>query len=196
MTRIAKVQRRTAETDIELELSLDGEGNASLHTGVGFFDHMLHHIAKHGLFDLNVNCREGDLHIDDHHTVEDVGIVLGKTISDALGDRKSLTRAGSCIMPMDEALVLCALDISGRGFLEYNLKLSTPRLGDYTTELTPEFFRAVAMNAGITLHLQQLAGQNTHHIIEAAFKAFGRALAQAVTLHPRITGVPSTKGVL
>ena len=193
--RQASIHRKTAETDIKLSLSLEGRGTSAIQTGVGFFDHMLTHIAKHGLLELNVQVA-GDLHIDDHHTVEDVGIVLGKAFAQALGDRAGIARVGNCAVPMDEALVFCAIDISGRGFLACDLALPTPKLGDFTTELVPEFFRAVAVNAGWTVHLRQMAGTNTHHIIEAAFKAFGRATAQAIAHDPRVQGIPSTKGVL
>lgn len=193
--RIGKVDRKTNETEIEITLNLDGTGVHEIETGVGFFDHMLTHIAKHGLIDLKVKAK-GDLHIDDHHTVEDVGIALGKALELALGDKRGITRVGNSAVPMDEALVACDLDISGRGFLAFDLKCTVPKLGDYTTELTLEFFRAVAVNAGWTVHLRQVAGQNTHHIIESAFKAFARATAQAVRVDPRVTGVPSTKGVL
>ena len=193
--RIAKIERKTNETDIRLALNLDGEGTSDLATGVGFFDHMLTHIARHGLMNLSVQAT-GDLPIDDHHTVEDVGIVLGKAFAEALGDRVGITRVGNVAVPMDEALVYCAIDISGRGFLACDLTYPTPKLGDFTTELVPEFFRAVAVNAGWTVHLRQLAGTNTHHIIESAFKAFGRAAAQAVARDLRVQGVPSTKGIL
>ena len=162
---------------------------------MGFFDHMLTHIARHGLMDLTVEAH-GDLHIDDHHTVEDVGIALGKALAEALGDRAGIARVGNVAVPMDEALVFCSIDISGRGFLASDLELPTPMLGDFTTELVPEFFRAVAVNAGWTVHIKQWAGANTHHIVESAFKAFGRAAAQAVARDPRVQGIPSTKGVL
>jgi len=193
--RTASIERKTNETDIRLALNLDGDGTSKLSTGVGFFDHMLTHIARHGLIDLTVEVT-GDLHIDDHHTVEDVGIVLGKALAQALGDRAGINRVGNIAVPMDEALVFCAIDISGRGFLAIDLETPTPRLGDFTTELVPEFFRAVAVNAGWTVHLKQIAGTNTHHIIEAAFKAFGRAMAQAIAVNPRVVGIPSTKGML
>ncbi len=195
VTRIAAVNRKTNETDIHIEVNLDGQGVATVSSGIGFFDHMLTHIARHANMDLTVTC-EGDLHIDDHHTVEDVGIAIGQAIAQALGDKAGIVRAGQCTMPMDEALVACALDISGRGFLAEDFVLNTPKLGDYTTELTTEFFRAVAMNAGITLHFMQLRGNNSHHIIESAFKAFARALAMAASRSARVTGIPSTKGVL
>ncbi len=195
MARTATLSRKTSETDISLTLNVDGSGMSEISTGVGFFDHMLTHIAKHGLLDLTVKAT-GDLHIDDHHTVEDVGIALGKAFADALGDRAGITRVGNVAVPMDEALVFCAIDISGRGYLACDLLFPTPMLGDFTTELVPEFFRAVAVNAGWTVHLRQQAGTNTHHIIEAAFKAFGRAVAQAVARDARVQGIPSTKGVL
>ena len=193
--RTAVVERKTFETDIRITLDLDGDGSSRIATGVGFFDHMLTHIARHGLLELSVEAR-GDLHIDDHHTVEDVGIALGKALAQALGDRAGIARVGNVAVPMDEALVFCAIDISGRGFLACDLATTAPKLGDFTTELVPEFFRAVAVNAGWTVHLAQWAGTNTHHVVEAAFKAFGRAAAQAVARDPRVTGIPSTKGVL
>jgi len=193
--RTAQIERITNETEIRLSLNLDGNGTHEIATGVGFFDHMLTHVAKHGLFDLTVKVK-GDLHIDDHHTVEDVGIVLGSAFAQALGDRAGIQRVGNVAVPMDEALVFCAIDISGRGHSVCELTLPTPKLGDFTTELVPEFFRAVAANAGWTIHLHQMAGTNTHHIIEAAFKAFGRAASQAVAYNPRVQGVPSTKGIL
>lgn len=194
-SRRASIHRATNETDIECVLDLDGDGTADIATGVGFLDHMLTHIARHGLMNLRVQAK-GDLHIDDHHTVEDVGIALGQAFTQALGDRAGIVRVGNVAVPMDEALVFCAIDISGRGFLAYDLSYPTPKLGDYTTEMTPEFFRAVAVNAGWTVHLKQMAGSNTHHIIESAFKAFGRAAAQAVARDARVKGIPSTKGVL
>jgi len=193
--RTASIERKTNETDIRLALNLDGDGTSKISTGVGFFDHMLTHIARHGLIDLTVEVT-GDLHIDDHHTVEDVGIVLGKALAQALGDRAGINRVGNIAVPMDEALVFCAIDISGRGFLAIDLETPTPRLGDFTTELVPEFFRALAVNAGWTVHIRQVAGMNAHHIIEAAFKAFGRAMAQAIAVNPRVVGIPSTKGML
>jgi imidazoleglycerol-phosphate dehydratase len=193
--RCGSIHRKTNETEIDIEINLDGSGIFEISTGVGFFDHMLAPIARHGLFDLTVKAK-GDLHIDDHHTVEDVGIALGKAIDIALRDKTGITRVGNAAVPMDEALCACYIDISGRGFLACDLTYPVPKLGDYTTELTTEFFRAVAANAGWTIHLKQLAGSNTHHIIEAAFKAFARAASEAVRLDPRVTGVPSTKGSL
>jgi imidazoleglycerol-phosphate dehydratase len=193
--RSAKVERKTNETDVTVEVRLDGDGGFSGKTGVGFFDHMLAHVARHGLLDLEVRA-SGDLHVDDHHTVEDVGIAFGQALSQALGDRTGIVRYGHSIVPMDEALVLCALDISGRGFSVCELQPAVERIGGFATEMVPEFFRAVAHNAGITLHVRQLAGSNGHHVVEAAFKAFGRALGQAVVQSERVKGVPSTKGVL
>ena len=195
VARSATIERNTSETQIKLSLNIDGEGKSQISTGVGFFDHMLTHIAKHGLFDLTVEVK-GDLHIDDHHTVEDVGIALGKAFAEALGDKSGIVRVGNISVPMDEALVYCSIDISGRGFLACDLHYTTPKLGDFTTELVPEFFRAVAVNAGWTVHLKQWDGSNAHHIIESAFKAFGRAASQAVLRDPRVKGIPSTKGAL
>jgi imidazoleglycerol-phosphate dehydratase len=195
MTRVAKIERKTKETDIRIEIDLDGSGESTIETGIGFFDHMLTHVAKHGLFDLTVQAA-GDLHIDDHHTVEDVGIALGQAISEALGDRSGITRFGHAYVPMDEALVLCALDISGRGMSVCSLPVGVERIGEFATEMAPEFFRAFAHNARITLHLHRFAGSNGHHVLEAAFKAFGRALGQAVKRDERVQGIPLTKGTL
>lgn len=193
--RTASIDRKTSETDIHVRVNVDGTGASEITTGIGFFDHMLTQIARHGLFDLAISA-SGDLHVDDHHTVEDVGISLGRAFADALGDRSGITRVGNCAAPMDEALAFCAIDVSGRGYLACDLLPTTPRLGDFTTELVTEFFRAVAMNAGWTVHLRQLAGTNAHHIIEAGFKAFARAARQAVAIDTRVQGVPSSKGVL
>ena len=193
--RESVVERRTTETDIAIRLNLDGTGESEIHTGVGFFDHMLTHVARHGLVDLSVKAK-GDLHIDDHHTVEDVGIAIGDALKDAMGDRTGIVRYGHAILPMDEALVLCAIDISGRGLSVCELDVPTERIGGFATEMVPEFFRALAHNAGITLHIRQMAGTNGHHIVEAAFKSFGRALCEAVSLSERVTGIPSTKGLL
>lgn len=195
LNRTATITRKTNETDIRIELNLDGSGESSVQTGVGFFDHMLTHVAKHGLFDLTVQC-SGDLHVDDHHSVEDVGIALGQAIQQALGDRAGIVRFGHAWVPMDEALALCALDISGRGLSVCSLQVPVERIGEFATEMVPEFFRAVAHSAGITLHIHRHAGSNGHHIIEAAFKAFGRALCQAAAISDRVRGIPSTKGVL
>ena len=193
--RSAEIRRATSETDIFLRLNLDGDGGSELTTGVGFFDHMLTHIARHGLLSLTVKAT-GDLHIDDHHTVEDIGIVLGQALRQAVGDKKGIVRYGSATIPMDESLILCALDFSGRGGLYFDLTFPDTRIGTFATELVEEFFRAVAVNAGMTLHFQQLAGRNAHHIAEAAFKAFGRALDTATRRDERILGIPSTKGTL
>ena len=193
--RTATIERITKETQISGTLRIDGHGKYDISTGIRFFDHMLELFTKHGGFDLAIKAT-GDLDVDQHHTVEDVGIVLGMAFAEALGDKRGIERVGNCAVPMDEALVACDLDISGRGFLAIDLLYPTPKLGDYTTEMTPEFFRAVSVNAGWTVHLRQLAGTNTHHLVEAAFKAFGRAAAQAVSHNPRVTGIPSTKGVL
>lgn len=195
LPRTGQVRRATTETDIDLRISLDGDGNSQIETGVGFFDHMLTHIARHGLLSLDVLAK-GDLHVDDHHTVEDVGIALGTSLKQAVGDKKGMTRYGAATVPMDESLVLCALDFSGRGGLYFDLTFPDTRIGTFASELVEEFFRAVAVNAGMTLHFQMLAGRNAHHIAEAAFKAFGRALDAATRLDERITGIPSTKGVL
>ena len=194
--RAYTISRKTAETDITLSLNLDGTGKSEIQTGVGFLDHMLTLLAKHGRFDLEVFCH-GDTQVDDHHSVEDIGIVLGQAFAHALGDKRGITRYGSCLLPMDEALVLAAVDLSGRDTLRYGLNIPTQKVGTFDTELVEEFFLAFVRNAGVTLHLRQLDGTNSHHIIEAAFKGFGRALAQAVAMDPRSAGeVPSTKGVL
>jgi len=193
--RQANLQRATRETDVTLSLSLDGRGEWHCATGVPFLDHMLSHVAAHGLLDLDVTAR-GDIEVDDHHTVEDVGILFGQALREALGDKRGICRYGSQIMPMDEALVLVALDLSGRGLLVYDVALPGARVGQFDTELVPEFLRALANNAGLTLHVQLIHGQNTHHIVEAIFKGLGRALRQAVSLDVRQAGVPSTKGAL
>jgi imidazoleglycerol-phosphate dehydratase len=195
MGRSATITRETRETQITVTLDLDGRGTAAIETGVPFFDHMLDAFGRHGLFDLAVDAK-GDLEIDAHHTVEDVGIVLGQAISQALTDKSGITRYGSSTVPMDEALVLAAVDISGRGGLYYDVSLPIEIIGTFDTTLAKEFFTALATNAGITLHVGTLAGDNAHHIIEAAFKAVARALAAAVALDPRVSGVPSTKGAL
>ena len=195
MERTATIHRQTNETDIEISLNLDGEGHWACETGVPFLDHMLSHVAAHGLLDLEVRAT-GDTEIDDHHTVEDVGIVLGQALAQTVGDKRGITRYGSHLMPMDEALVLVALDFSGRGLLVYDVALPAARVGTFDTELGGEFLRALAHNAGLTLHVKLLHGENTHHILEAAFKGLGRALGQAVAVDPRRAGVPSTKGTL
>ena len=194
--RNAAITRKTAETDITLALNLDGTGEVSVSTGVGFLDHMLTLFARHGRFDLIVSCT-GDTYVDDHHSTEDIGIALGTAFSEALGDKRGVNRYGSMLLPMDEALVLCAADLSGRSCLRYDLALPSQKVGTFDTELTEEFFLAFTRAAGVTLHLKQLDGANTHHIIEAAFKGFGRALRQAVAIDPDAAGeIPSTKGVL
>jgi imidazoleglycerol-phosphate dehydratase len=196
MTRIVELTRTTSETDISLILDLDGSGVAEIDTGVGFLDHMLTAFARHGLFDLTVKA-SGDLHIDAHHTTEDIGIVLGKALTQALGDKRGITRFGHAVVPMDEALVDAALDLSGRAFVVWNVTFERPYLGDLDTQLVEEFFRALAGNGTFNLHVNQRAGTNAHHVAEAAFKSVARALRQAVTLDPRAAGViPSTKGAL
>jgi imidazoleglycerol-phosphate dehydratase len=193
--RHARVDRKTKETQIAIEVDLDGGGSARADTGVGFLDHMLDLLARHSGLDLAVSAR-GDLRVDDHHLVEDTGIVLGQALKEALGDKKGLVRYGSATVPMDEALVMCALDLGGRPYLAYGLELPAKRVKQFDVELIEEFFRALVNSAGLNLHLRQLAGRNTHHIIEGAFKAFARALGQAVEVSARVKGVPSTKGVL
>lgn len=193
--RQAHIQRNTKETRIDLTLNLDGTGEASVSTGIGFFDHMLINFARHGLFDLTLSV-EGDLEIDTHHTIEDTGIVMGKAIKEAVGEKKGIVRYGSVILPMDEALVLCALDLCGRPYLVYDLTLTREFVGDLETEMIREFFHAVAYGAEMNLHVKQLSGVNNHHIIEGTFKAFAKALDSAVQTDPRIHGVLSTKGSL
>ena len=194
--RTAKIERNTAETKIFLELNLDGTGKSEIATGCGFLDHMLTLFSRHGSFDLTVRC-QGDTHVDDHHTVEDIGIALGKALEIALGEKRGITRYGNFLLPMDEALILCALDISGRDYLGFGLEIPTAKVGTFDTELVEEFFLGLTRNANITLHLKQLDGKNSHHIIEGAFKAFGRALAQACAIDEKHAGeIPSTKGVL
>ena len=196
MNRVAGVGRVTKETDISLEIDLDGKGVADIDTGIGFFDHMLNGFARHGRFDLKVRCK-GDIEVDAHHSVEDVGIALGEAVKNALGDKKGITRYGFASIPMDEALAQCSIDISGRGFLVYRCDFAYGMCGSMDTQMAEEFFRAVANNAGITLHLDCPYGVNDHHKMEALFKAFGRALRQAVSIDPDLEGeVPSTKGVL
>lgn len=194
--RSATITRRTAETDISVEVKLDGTGIYDMSTGVGFFDHMLDQLARHSLIDITVRAK-GDLHIDDHHTVEDVGIALGQAIAQALGDKKGIRRYGSCHLAMDDALVRTALDLSGRPFLVWNLDIPTQKIGTFDTELVREFFTALAMNGGITLNVALLDGINSHHIVEAAFKSVARALREAVEPDPRRSdAIPSTKGAL
>jgi imidazoleglycerol-phosphate dehydratase len=194
--RSATIARKTAETDITVELSLDGTGSYDNATGVGFFDHMLDQLARHALFDLKVRAT-GDLHIDDHHTVEDVGIALGQALAQALGDKRGIRRYGECHLPMDDAQVRAALDLSGRAYLVWNVAFPTAKIGTFDTELVREFFQAFAAQGGITLHVDRLHGFNSHHIAEAAFKAVARALRDAVEIDPRkADAVPSTKGTL
>ncbi|MCX7923685.1 MAG: imidazoleglycerol-phosphate dehydratase HisB [Clostridia bacterium] len=195
MERRAEINRKTNETDISLSINIDGTGKADISTGVGFFDHMLDLFTRHGLFDLNVKAI-GDLVVDSHHTIEDVGIVFGNVLKQALGDKKSIKRYGASYVPMDEALAMVALDLSGRPFLVFEAQFTTDKVGEMDTEMVEEFFRAVAFNAGINLHIKVLYGKNNHHIIEAIFKAFGRALDEATRLDERIEGVMSTKGTL
>jgi imidazoleglycerol-phosphate dehydratase len=194
--RNAEIIRKTKETDINLSLNLDGKGESNLNTGCGFFDHMLTLFAKHSRFDLNVTCR-GDVEVDYHHTVEDIGICLGLAFKKALGDKKGINRYGDTVLPMDESLILSAVDVSGRSFLAYNLNPRAKRVGDFDVELVEEFFIAFTTNAGINLHLTQLAGKNTHHILEGAFKSFARSLRKACEIDPKCPNeVPSSKGVL
>lgn len=193
--RIADVSRQTGETDIKIYINLDGTGEADINTGIGFFDHMLNSFARHGLFDLKIYVK-GDLEVDSHHTIEDTGIVLGQAIKEALGGKKGIKRFGECILPMDETLVLCALDLSGRPYLKYDLELTVPKVGDFDTEMVHEFFYAISYSAGMNLHLKMLDGANNHHIIEAAFKAFAKALDRALEYDERIADVLSTKGSL
>ena len=194
--RTSTINRKTAETDISLTLNLDGSGISEIHSGCGFLDHMLTLFARHGGFDLTLTCK-GDTYVDDHHTVEDIGICLGKALTEALGDKRGITRYGDIILPMDETLILSAVDISGRGGCYVDMSIPTEKVGTFDTELVEEFFLAFTRSAGVTLHLRQLDGTNTHHIIECAFKAFGRALRAAVKIDPDFAGeIPSTKGVL
>lgn len=189
------INRKTSETNISLELNLDGTGKADTDTGIGFFDHMLNSFARHGFFDLKVKV-DGDLYVDCHHSIEDTGIVLGQAVKEALGDKKGIKRYGSMILPMDEALIQCAIDLSGRPYLVFDGELSGERVGYFDTEMVKEFFHAVAYTAGMNLHIRMLSGSNNHHIIEGMFKAFARALDEAVTIDPRIKDVLSTKGSL
>lgn len=194
--RRATLTRTTAETDVSVTLDLDGTGVYDNQTGVGFFDHMLDQLARHALIDMTVRCK-GDLHVDDHHTVEDVGIAIGQALSTAVGDKKGIQRYGSCLLPMDDAQVRAALDLSGRPFLVWNVDLPSPKIGTFDTELVREFFQALSTHGGITLHVDQLHGVNSHHIAEAAFKAVARSLRVALEVDPRMaTAIPSTKGSL
>ena len=196
MKRMSELSRKTSETDILLRLNLDGSGKGKISTGVGFFDHMLTAFTRHGLFDLDVKAK-GDLHIDAHHTVEDVGILLGQILAITLGEKRGIQRFGHAVVPMDEALVEAALDLSGRAFVVWNVKFERPMLGGMDTQLVEEFFRALAGNGLFNLHVNQRAGQNAHHVAEACFKAVTRALRAAVAIEPRVAGdIPSTKGVI
>ncbi len=191
--RKAEIKRKTKETDIVIKLDLDGTGEAEVSTGIGFFDHMLISFARHGFFDLTVSCK-GDINVDCHHTIEDVGIVLGQAIAEALGDKKGITRYGSAIIPMDDALIMCAVDLCGRPYLGFDGSFPMERVGYFDTEMVREFFYAISYSAMMNLHIRQMSGDNTHHIIEAMFKSFARALDAAISTDPRISEVLSTKG--
>ena len=194
--RTAQINRKTAETDICLSIDLDGSGVSNIDTGCGFLNHMLTLFAKHGRFDLNVTCK-GDIDVDDHHTVEDIGIALGDAFAQALGEKRGIIRYGDIVLPMDEALILCAVDISGRSYLGYDLQIPTEKVGTFDTELTEEFYQGFTRRAGLTLHIRQLAGTNSHHIIEGSFKAVARVLRAAVAIDAAAANeIPSTKGVL
>ncbi len=193
--RTASITRKTSETDINVTLCLDGSGKADIDTGIGFFDHMLKSFARHGFFDLTLKVK-GDLYVDCHHTIEDTGIVLGEAIKTALGDKKSIRRYGNMMLPMDETLVLCAIDLSGRPYLNFKAEFTSDRVGGFDTEMVKEFFYAISYSAGMNLHIKQIDGDNNHHIIEAMFKAFAKALDEAVSIDSRITDVLSTKGAL
>lgn len=193
--RRAEIERKTAETQISIKLNLDGEGKCDIATGIGFLDHMLTLLAKHSFMDLTVKAK-GDLEVDSHHTVEDIGIVLGEALQEALGDKAGIHRYGNCFIPMDETLAQVCLDFSGRPFLVFGAEIPKIQLGNYDAEMTEEFFRAVAVHCGLTLHIRVLYGSNVHHIIEAIFKAFARAVAEATAVDPRVKGVMSSKGVL
>ena len=196
MSRVGEIRRSTKETEILVRVDLDGRGKAAVKTGLGFFDHMLEALARHGLIDLTVEA-QGDLHVDGHHTVEDTGIALGLAIERALGSRAGIRRYADALVPLDEALVRAVVDVSGRPYLHYAVDIPKwQMLGDYDVFLTPEFFRALVLNAGLTAHIDLVRGDNPHHIVEATFKAFARALDAATALDPRVTGVPSTKGSL
>ena len=194
--RSAVIERKTAETDIRLSLDMDGKGTGTIDTGVGFLDHMLTLFAKHGRFDLDVKC-VGDTNVDFHHSVEDIGIALGKAFAQALGDKAGICRYGDIILPMDEALILCAVDISGRDFLNFDVEFTADKIGDFDTELVEEFWYGFVRNSAVTLHFKELNGLNNHHVAEGCFKAAGRTLRKAVAIDPRLAGeIPSTKGVL
>ena len=193
--RTAKISRKTYETDIKAKINLDGSGVSNIRTGIGFFDHMLNHIAKQGFIDIELSA-EGDLDVDCHHTIEDIGIVLGCCIKQAIGDKIGIKRYGSCVLPMEESLVICSLDFSGRPLLCFDCDFTASSIGAMDTEMIEEFFRALCVNSGLNLHIKKLSGKNNHHVAEAIFKAFGKALDEAKTIDPRITGVHSTKGML
>ena len=195
MGRFAKINRKTSETDIEIMLELDGKGEAMVDTGIGFFDHMLISFAKHGLFDLRLKVK-GDLEVDCHHTIEDTGIALGEAIKKALGDKKSIKRYGSFLLPMDESLVMCAIDLSGRPYLVFDGEFNVERVGYFDTEMVKEFFYAISYSAGMNLHIKEMYGENAHHIIEAMFKGFAKALDEATLIDERVEGILSTKGAL
>lgn len=195
MSRNATVTRTTKETDIQMKLSLDGQGVSNIDTGIGFFDHMLEGFSKHGFFDLDVKIK-GDLHVDGHHTVEDAGIVLGTAIKEAVGDKKGMKRYGYFILPMDDALALCAVDLCGRPYLQFDCEFPNDMVGSLDTSLVKEFFYAVSYSAAMNIHIKMLSGDNTHHMIEAIFKAFAKALDEATSMDPRIADVLSTKGAL
>lgn len=195
MSRTAEIQRKTKETDIRVKVNLDGQGESNIKTGVGFFDHMLDQLSRHSLIDLDIQAT-GDLHIDAHHTVEDVGIAIGQGLDEALGTKEGICRYGTATVPMDEALVMTSIDISGRGMLELSLDIPAENIGEFPTELVEEFFVALSRNAKMTVHIRQISGSNAHHIVEGAFKSFARALGEAVSKSDRIKGVPSTKGTL
>ena len=195
MNRSASLKRKTKETDISLSINIDGSGKSDISTGIGFFDHMLEGFSRHGFFDLEVKVK-GDLHVDGHHTAEDVGIVLGTAIKQALGDKKSIRRFGSCILPMDDALCLCAIDLCGRPYFKMDASIEAPMVGDFDTELVREFFYAISYTAGMNLHIKLLDGTNAHHMIEAIFKSFAKSLDDATQKDDRITDVLSTKGSL
>ena len=195
MSRKASIERNTKETEIKLNLNLDGTGYSDIETGVGFFNHMLDGFTRHGLFDLSVRVH-GDLEVDDQHTIEDTGIVLGTAIKETVGDKKGIRRYGSCILPMDEALVLCAVDLSGRPYFSWDAEFTSEKIGDMSTEMIKEFFYAISYTSGMNLHIKVLTGGNSHHVAEAMFKSFAKALDQAVSFDPRITDVLSTKGSL
>lgn len=195
MNRTATIHRETSETKVALSLNLDGTGRAEVDTGIGFFDHMLAHVAKHGLFDLTVRAA-GDLHIDAHHTVEDVGIVFGQALKQALGEKTGIRRYGDCTLPMDDSLVTATVDLSGRSYFAWRVDVPNELLGSFASQLGEEFWRAFVNSGALNLHVVGHYGRNTHHILEAVFKAVGRAIRQAVDIDPRVAGIPSTKGVL